>query len=175
MIQYIEEKGITHPDQNKETAGICLCCKVGIHFHFVIKNRHNEQTCWVGSSCIDKFLPHLREDKNTARKKMLNKSVGLVCQYCYEPLVDMRKVYQRDHLCDKWCYKKYHYTIPFGKHKKINLVEFIFTKKGRDWFDWVKKQFIINPRAFIRYPLFREIFEENEMVDEIEEVEEIVC
>lgn len=153
---------VTHSLQNRDNIGQCLCSHCGLVYHHVIENKHTGETCWVGSECINNFLPHLEKESKKCIRKFNNEQTGDVCLYCDEGLTDMRLTYQRKRCCNYTCYKKYKYILPFGKFKGQNLLEFLFTERGQSWYKWAKNTLYEKPIAFHRYPLFKEILKQLE-------------
>jgi hypothetical protein len=157
---------VTHPSQKDGKIcpiGQCLCTQCGLNLHCVIKNKKTNETCWVGSRCINRFLGHIAPLLHLEETKLRNREIGNVCHYCDEPLVDLRKKYQKNGYCNSHCSYKNRYCIPFGKHKGKRLVEFMMNKEGNNWVTWVRDQIKDDPTAFGRYDVFREILEEVEV------------
>jgi len=61
----------------------CLCSKTGLKYHYIIEQKETERTCWVGSSCIKRFLPHL--DSVVKRAKIIYEG-GVCCNRCSKKL-----------------------------------------------------------------------------------------
>jgi hypothetical protein len=144
----------------------CICTH-SISNLFYITHIPSDMTFQVGSECVRKLNTELDEGLGTILKKRRNKKKGNTCHYCDEPLIDLRRVYQRDGYCNRQCYAKMSYVVPFGKHSGKILVELICTKIGRSYTNWVKQMIKQDSSAFSRYPLFLEIIEENEIMDTV--------
>jgi len=147
--------------QDKHAISECLCSQQGLFWHCLIQNEITKKKCWVGSVCIDNFIPHLKKEKNFLISQYKNKELGNSCLYCDAGLVDMRKKYHREFFCDFKCKKKMIYSIPFGKFKNKIMLEVMYTEEGNNYFCWIKEQLLQNPSSFSQYPLFLEIIEEN--------------
>jgi hypothetical protein len=160
---------VDHPNQSSETIGQCLCSQCNLVLHFIVRNRVTKKTCWVGSSCISKFLPQLVPEMKlyVAKRRALDLGIKNTCLYCDEPLIDLRRMFQREGYCDRHCQCKMEYTVMFGKYKGRNLIDLMITKDGSRYIkDFVKVQVARDPKAFLRYPAFLEIIFENDITEQ---------
>lgn len=159
---------ITHPSQQRIhplktpicPLGMCLCTQIGLNIHCVIENQITHKKCWVGSVCIYRFMPNLKKKLLKFLAKRRNDNKNNICLYCNEPMYDLRLKYQKDNLCDENCHEKYYHTIPFGKYKGCNMIDFIETEKGVNWFNWIKNTIYKDHNAFHQYNTLREIVDE---------------
>lgn len=164
---------IDHPIQIKgDTYGQCLCSKCGIKSYFIIENEYTNKKCWVGSTCIVKFFPHLENVKNELLRRIKNKELGNICLYCNQVLVSMRKKINREFYCNIYCKAKMEYIVPFGKFKNKCLVEVMCTPEGQSYIEWAKQMLQKDPESFYRYPLFQEIISETAFIEDVDEKEE---
>ena len=161
-------ENVTHPLQYKcyPEFGKCLCSQCNLRYHCVVENRLTGKSAWVGSKCITKFLTHLKEDMTKKIKILENYKQGNICNYCEETLTDLRLKHQKNGFCDSICYRKYHYKIPFGKFKNINMIEFLASERGSSYRKWIEKTILDDSNAFSQYPLFLLILKENDFVYE---------
>lgn len=139
--------------------GELCCCTHPIKNLYYIENIKHKQAWLVGSECVKKVSSTLYEQTRKYKIKTQRKREGKICGFCEEPLVDLRKKYQKIGYCDYRCYKKSQYKINFGKHKGKILNEFVYTKNGFNYVQWVKKVLKDDKYAFRQYPLFLEIIE----------------
>lgn len=140
----------------------CFCiCSHPVNNLYYITHKPSQMTFQVGSECV------LKVDDEELKTKMKNiikrrKAIekGNTCIYCNEPLTDIRKLYQKDRLCNRLCFVKNNYVIPFGKYKGEILIEFMCTKKGMEYIDWIRQVRDKDPNSFSRYHVFLEILDE---------------
>lgn len=128
---------VSHPHQPKIfDYGTCLCSKQCIRFHFIIKNRLTYETCWVGSSCIDKFFIHLIEDISIDNRYMRAIASGiphdeLVCKNCNEKLIDRRINPCNKGFCTVECMNSIdYYIIDFGMYKGMTINQMLKKNEG---------------------------------------------
>jgi len=144
----------------------CLCSQLGLLTYFIVHNRYTNKKCWVGSECINKFFPHLVPRKKELLRQEKNRELGNICIYCDEPLKSMKSKINKEMYCNYRCKTKMQYTIPFGKFKKMRLVEVICTREGQSYIEWINEVKQENPKAFSKYPLFLEIINETVLEEE---------
>jgi len=163
LTTYKESLKLTdHTSQKKgDKKGQCLCTQLGITIYNMIENSITKKKCWVGSVCIDKFLPQLKKQKNELLRINKYKDQGYICLYCNDVLPSRRKKVNKEMFCNLNCKSKMNYVIPFGKHKGKIMIELICTREGSEYIDWVKNVIEDDTTAFSKYPLFLEILEEN--------------
>jgi len=142
---------------------ICVCTHP-IYYLYYMKHIPSGIIWQVGSKCVKNFDENLgKEIENlNARKKKERK--GIICKYCEQPLMDLRKKFQKIRYCNENCYSKDTYVIEFGKNKGNILKDFILSDEGYKWFTWVKAVIEKNQNAFIHFPTFSEIINETEII-----------
>jgi len=92
----------TNHNDNEEN--YCLCRTKILHHHQIINIKTNKK-CWIGSECINNFLPIAKETlKNSIDKE---KYGSLYCLNCGSLLTNRRLKCQQQNLCDKFCLEKY--------------------------------------------------------------------
>jgi hypothetical protein len=152
-------------DEDHEESNMCVCSHP-IKNPWYVTHIETNMTWQIGSRCINKFGCNLDKEMKLIAVKNRNKKKDAICHYCYEPLIDMRKNYQKDGFCNKNCAMKMSYVVAFGKHRGKKLVELMYTKEGRGYIEWIKKELEEDSNAFSRYPLMLEIIEENNIEEE---------
>jgi len=152
-------------DDDDDESNMCVCSHP-IKIPWYVTHIDTDMTWQIGSKCINKFSYDLDKEMKLMAVKIKNREKGAICNYCFEPLIDLRKKYQKDGFCNERCFMKMRYVIIFGKYRGQILIELMYTKKGRKYIEWVKKTIEEDSNAFYRYPLMLEIIEENEIVEE---------
>jgi len=147
---------------NPNEGSICCCTHPIKNFYYIQNIKHN-QTWLVGSECVKKVSYYLYQQTLKYKKQHERMAEGRICGYCENVLIDLRKKIQKKGYCDINCYRKSQYKINFGIHKGKILNEFVYTKKGFDYIQWVKSVLKKDRNAFGQYPLFLEIIEEIEL------------
>jgi len=125
MDKYEDETPITHPyqslDSKKNPICSCPCSKPHIFYHCVIKHSYNDHTCWVGNSCIKKFLPHLAEQLAPLYRlatKLRNKHISL-CKFCKS------EIEYGKNFCNHFCNMSYYTAFVYGKYKNEMVVDVV--------------------------------------------------
>jgi hypothetical protein len=99
----------TNHNDNEEN--YCLCRTKIIH-HYQIINIKTNKKCWVGSECINNFLPLSKKLlKNSTDKE---KYGSLYCLNCGIELTNRKLKCQQQNLCNKFCLEIYN----FNQYKK---------------------------------------------------------
>ena len=137
----------------------CICTHV-ITEAWLITHKPTGLTFQVGKDCVKKTSELLYGKLLSIKRKQHYKKLGRICSYCNETLTDIRKKHQKNFLCNSICSYKYKYVIPFGSFKGINMIEFLNTKRGQGWHEWIMKQRKSNKESFKRHPVFIEIVDE---------------
>tara|TARA_Y100000389_G_C17468346_1_gene527820 strand:- start:235 stop:1047 length:813 start_codon:yes stop_codon:yes gene_type:complete len=130
--KYEDEIPITHPNQSLDSNTIrtCPCSKPHIFYHCVVKHSYNDSTCWVGNSCIKKFLPHLKKQLAPLYKKatkLRNKHISL-CKFCKS------EIEYGKNFCNHFCNMSFYTGFVYGKYKGEMIVD--VAKKD---FSYIKK------------------------------------
>jgi hypothetical protein len=101
-------------NHNNNKKNYCLCTTKIIH-HYQIINIKTNKKCWIGSECINNFLPISKKAlKNSTDKE---KYGSLHCLNCGIELTNRKLKCQQQNLCNKFCLEKY-------KNTKENTNEF---------------------------------------------------
>ncbi len=158
---------VDHNDYDAEyddSQGNMCICSHNIHDLCFIKHKETNQIFQVGSKCVSKISPKLGKKLHEISIRNRNIELNNICTYCREPLFDMRKKYQKDFFCNRICFEKMKYVIPFGKYIGKVLVEVMCTYDGVNYINnFIKKEIEKDPTSFIRFPFFLEIIEENDL------------
>ncbi len=153
---------IDEEDFGEGTGDMCVCTH-RIYNLYYIKHVPSGITWQVGSRCVKNFDEKLGKEIENLKARKKRERDCLVCKYCEEPLLDLRKKFQKNRYCNENCYSKDTYVIEFGKNKGTILKDFILSEEGYSWFGWVKSVFEENENAFIHFPTFSEIINETEV------------
>lgn len=148
LVNVHEQPNLPEVDHPLSFPEQCLCTKTGIRYHYEIKNIKTNKTCWVGSTCIERFFGHLKDD---AHKKLVEFEGNVVCCICNKKLSDTIVENLRDreikkqHMNHKSCWKRNGYkrsesvqlpeTLICGKYKgkSFNYV----LNADPDYCEWV--------------------------------------
>tara|TARA_B110000285_G_scaffold235084_1_gene314707 strand:- start:501 stop:1271 length:771 start_codon:yes stop_codon:yes gene_type:complete len=141
MSKYKNEIAITHPNQALNSKinpkRHCPCSKTPITYHCVIKHSYNDSTCWVGNSCIKKFLPHLKKQLaplyNLATK-LKNKHISL-CDFCNAEIEYGRM------FCNNFCNMSFYTGFVSGKYKGEMIRDVV-----KNDYEYIQKLNNCNPR-----------------------------
>lgn len=143
IVDNYGEIPITHPyqalDSNKIPIRSCPCSKIHIHYHCVVKHSYNDFTCWIGNTCIKKFLPHLKEQlspKYRLATKLKNKHISL-CEFCKSE-IEFGKMF-----CDHFCNISFYTGFVYGKYKGEMVID--VAKKD---FSYIKELNNCDPRKW---------------------------
>lgn len=149
---------------SNDTENMCVCTHP-IRDLCYIQHVPSGLVWQVGSTCVNNIDKNLGEqlEKYKLRSKRIRD--GIICKYCEEPLMDLRKKFQKDGYCGKNCYSKDTYVIEFGTYKGNVLKDFLLTEEGSRWFSWVKGVIKKNEYAFRHFPKFSEIINETMVED----------
>ena len=147
---------------SQEGTDKCICTHP-IYNLYYLTHIETQMTFKVGSHCIHRIDEKFDEAVRDVAKERRNRKNKNICVYCDETLKDMRKKYQKDFYCNLACSMKFNHKISFGKHKDKNLLEFICTKEGNKYINWIKNIIKNDSEQFKQYVLFLEIIYENEI------------
>tara|TARA_R110000772_G_scaffold260310_1_gene378227 strand:+ start:3581 stop:4225 length:645 start_codon:yes stop_codon:yes gene_type:complete len=140
----------------------CICTHPIINLYYLTHTK-TQMTFKVGSKCITRLDHSFEKAVKSIVKERKYRAEGNICIYCDKTLTDMRKQYQKEHCCNLVCNQKFNHRIPFGKHYGKNLLEFICTKEGNNYVNWVKDVIKDDKTQFKKYTLFLEIIYENDV------------
>jgi hypothetical protein len=115
----------TNHNDNKEN--YCLCTTKIIH-HYQIINTKTNKKCWIGSECINNFLP---ASKKTLKNSIAKEKYGsLYCLNCGIELTNRKLKCQQQNLCNKFCLEKYNLNqYKNTKEKTKEKTEYITNDK----------------------------------------------
>ena len=143
-------------EQEVHEGEMCICTKE-IKNLFYITHKKTKQTYQVGCECIKRIIPRLTDEIKLIKNKTMKRNNGNICKTCKEPLLDLRKLYQRDGYCDVGCWYKTRYKMEFGKYKGRNVFRLFNSQEGKNYLEWVKDTIARDDEAFSKYPIFLEI------------------